>query len=518
VHFITDNKRLTVVAVIASILLTIGAIALDPIINNDGVLYLTVAEELALGNFYNAFTLYKWPFFSGLITITHSLTGLSLLYSAYFLNIVFHTLSVIGFLACVHALGANKRTLVIAAILILLFPSMNKYRAFIIRDAGFLALYLWTIYHLIQGITHQRISHLIWATITILFASLFRIEAIAPLFILPLHMQYLRSRGRKRKAWLVATIISSITVFLGMSIWLFGEHASRIQPGIWGFLSESLDYAVNSLQTRVKIIAHSVLNPLSKEFAASILWLTVTLIILYEPLRRLYFFFAYFSWHAVKNKLVLQQNSLRKVFYAMCCIQLGLMAIFTAINMYLVSRHTMALVLTILILTPFSISYFYEKWFITKDQPKWVGVSILSLLLLAGVEGLNVKTKRMGIKEQGDWLKQNIDSKSSVYSNNALLLHYAGRKPGYLNLRYDWPETNDLLVKQKIFDFDFVVISIEKDNRRGYTYINSKINKKPKLDQTFSDGNRILVYDLRNDSPASGLASKYFKIKDKRVY
>jgi len=448
--------NVAVTAVIASILLTIGAITLDPVINNDAVLYLTVADEIALGNFSDAFALYKWPFFSGLIAIIHSLTGLSTLYSAYFLNILFHTASTLGFLACVHALGANKRTLIIAALIILLFPSMNKYRAFIIRDAGFIAFYLWTIYHLIQGINKNQVSHLIWACLTIVFASLFRLEAIVPLFILPVYMQHLRSRGTKRRLWLGITIISCIVVFLGMCIWLFGEHASRTQSGVWGFLSASIDHAMNNLESRIRIITEKVLNPLSSEFASSILWLTVILITLYEPLRRLYFFFAYFSWHAVKNKLVLQQNSLRKVFYALCCIHLSLMAIFTAINMFLVSRHTMALVLTVLLLTPFSINYFYTKWFITKAKPKWIGITVISVLILVGIEGLNVSTNKHGIKEQGAWVKQNIEPQYSVYSNNGLLLHYADRKPSYLNLRYDWPETNYLLVRKKIFDFDYV--------------------------------------------------------------
>jgi len=452
VHFVFNNKCLVVIAVIASVLLTIGAITLDPIINNDAVLYLTVAEELSLGNFSDAFTLYKWPFFSGLIAATHSVTGLSTLNSAYFLNIVFHAAAVLGFLACVQALGANKRTLIIAAVVILLFPSMNKYRAFIIRDAGFIAFYLWTVYHLIQGINKKQVSHLIWATLTILFASLFRLEAIVPLFILPTYMQYLRSRGTKRKFWLGVTITNCIVVFLGMCIWLFGEHASKTQSGVWGFLSASIDHAILNLQSRIRIITEKVLNPLSSEFATSVLWLTVAIITLYEPLRRLCFFFAYFSWHAVKNKLVLHKNSLRKVFYALCCIHLSLMAIFTAINMFLVSRHTMALILTILLLSPFSINYFYEKWFITKEKAQWIGVTVISILLLVGIEGLNVATNKIGIKEQGSWIKEHIAPQYSVYSNNSLLLHYADRKPSYLNLRYDWPETNYLLVRKKIFD------------------------------------------------------------------
>jgi len=38
------------------------------------------------------------------------------------------------------------------------------------------------------------------------------------------------------------------------------------------------------------------------------------------------------------------------------------------------------------------------------------------------------------------------------------------------------------------------------------------------LDKVFSNGKRILVYDLREFSPIEGLAAKYFKIKDKRLY
>jgi len=241
-------------------MLTMWAITVDPIVNPDAILYFSVADEFALGNFSNAFTLYKWPFYSGFIAFVQAITGLSTQNSAYLLNSILYIIAVFGFLACVHALGANQRTLVIAAILILLFPSLNKYRAFIIRDAGFIAFYLWMIFHLIQGINKQQFSNFVWASVFIVLATLFRIEAIVPLLILPVYLQYLRSRGNKRIFWMLMTGVVSFGVFIGMSVWLFGEHASRTDSGLTGFFSAAIDHAIRNGKYRTPLYLNKTIR------------------------------------------------------------------------------------------------------------------------------------------------------------------------------------------------------------------------------------------------------------------
>jgi len=215
----------------------------------------------------------------------------------------------------------------------------------------------------------------------------------------------------------------------------------------------------------------------------------------------------------------LQKYTLRKAIYAVCLIQFSLMFIFTAINMFLVSRHTLGLILTVLLFAPFSLNYFYEKWQQTKVKKQRIGGWVLiALIILVGIDGLDVGTKRHGIIEQGQWLKSQVADEYSVYSNSNLLLHYADRKPAYLKLSYKWVEANHLLVTKQIYDFDYAAIEIDASNKAQEEYIEDQIEFKPLAAKTFANGKRVLLYDLRNASSNTELGEGYFKIKEKRLF
>jgi len=213
-----NNKLLFLCTVIVSFGLTFWAVSVDPIINPDALLYLSAAEEFKQGNINNGLALYKWPFYSFAIAAVQTITGLSAQTSTYLFNAAMHALAMLGFLACVHALGGNKKTLVIAAILILLFPSFNKYRSFIIRDAGVK--------------TEQAYRYAI-SFVLIFIATLFRIEAVAFLAIVPLYLLYANSNSKAAsRLWLSLTITGSLALFFGISIWLFGEQTQATKPGL----------------------------------------------------------------------------------------------------------------------------------------------------------------------------------------------------------------------------------------------------------------------------------------------
>ena len=59
--------------VVASIVLSAWCIYADPVINNDGVTYLAIADLFIKGNWLEAFDAYSWPFYSLFIAITAKL-------------------------------------------------------------------------------------------------------------------------------------------------------------------------------------------------------------------------------------------------------------------------------------------------------------------------------------------------------------------------------------------------------------------------------------------------------------
>ena len=515
-----NNKLLFFCTVIASFGLTFWSISVDPVINPDALLYLSAAEELKQGNISNAFALYKWPFYSFAIATVQTITGTTAQTSAYLFNGVMHAMAMLGFLACVHALGGNKKTLLIAALLILFFPSFNKYRSFIIRDAGFIAFYLWSLYHLFIAVKTEQIYRYITAFILIFIATLFRIEAIALLTIVPLYLLYTNSHTKTAsRFWLLLTISVSFVLFFGISIWLFGEQVKATQPGFLGLFQGSMEQFSNSLDFKLLVIREQLLNEFSQKLAPTVLIITVLCISLYEPLRRLSYIFAYFSWHALKERLVLQEQNIRHIFYVICLLQLTLLLVFTLINMFLVSRHTVALVLTVLLLSPFSLEYFWNKWqqrhISDIGHGKWQLPLLALLFSIMTIDGLNTKTNKPEIKAAGKWVAQQVAEDTHVYSNLPLVLHYAERKPANYNLQFNWRELDYLLFTKRIFDFDYAAISLTKNVAETREHISRQLNMKPTIEKLFDNKRTILIYDLRDAEGKQPFNNRYLKISPK---
>ncbi|MGH1539211.1 MAG: hypothetical protein ACRBHB_02205 [Arenicella sp.] len=500
--FIRKNRLIIILTAIASYLLSAWAVHVDPVVNMDAILYLSAAEEFSQGSAANAMVIYRWPFYPALISGLQILTGSSTVAAAHTLNAILTIFCVTAFLSCVHALGGSRRTMIIAALVILLFPSINKYRPFIIRDIGFLACYLWAIYFYIKTIIQQKLLPLVMASLVMLGAILFRLEAIATLIIMPCYLFYLRSQTKLwRAVWFLLIVGASVCLFAGLTVWLFGESAVDIQHGgsYLTFFANSVNHAAENLWFKINIIGTKVLTPLSADFAPLILIIAVLLMTAYEPLRRLTFIHAFFAWYAIKRDFVLDEPDLRKAAYALCLIQIGLIAIFAAINMYLVSRHTLALVLTILLASPFGIEIFYLRWR-HKDpsSPRWLFPLFAAFILAIGVHKLfDLKTDKLSVIDSGQWINENIAADQRVYSNNALLLHYAKRKPAHFNLEYSWQEADYFMQTGSIFDFHYVIFDISKNNLDAEKYIKTKLGSEPVHRIKNGEKNHLLVYDLR---------------------
>jgi len=519
--FVKDNPLLVVLTALASMLLTLWAIRVDPIFNPDALIYLASAEEFLRGNINNGFAIYKWPFYPILIALISTIFGASVETAAYLLNGLLQVIAVIAFLACVKALGGNKRTLIIAAVLILLFPSLNKYRAFVIRDVGFWACYLWSLYHLFIALQTEQRNQLLYSVAFILLAFLFRIEAIAFILIVPLFFLYLRNAesnlGRpKAKLYILIAIIGSLVLFPVVALWIFGANFNASQGSLFATASSSLGLLVDSFKFKINSFRAEYLNEFFSGLAPLLLILSIAATAIYEPLRRLAFIFVYFSWHALKNNLVLQQKNLRSLFYLVCAIHLMIGFLSAVFNEHLVSRHTMALVLTILLLTPFSLEYFLTRWQNRAEQPigllKWSFPFVALLFVLLAVDGLDVKTNKLETKEAGRWVADHVEPNSHIYTNDPVLLHYAGKRPGIYNLAFSSSEMGPLLNKKQLFQFDYIVVSVRGDIKLTKLFVEQKLKRPATFKKIFANNRTVLIYDLRDRNSESGFDSNFLKV------
>ena len=82
------------IGVIVSVMLSIWSIAIDSVINNDGIEYVRAAELLSsIDHWQDAFTVWKWPFYPWLMMWVGNTIGISYGTAGHALNTFFFTFS-----------------------------------------------------------------------------------------------------------------------------------------------------------------------------------------------------------------------------------------------------------------------------------------------------------------------------------------------------------------------------------------------------------------------------------------
>jgi len=87
--------------VLANIVLSAWCLTIDPVINNDGVTYLTLAQLMLNGEWSSAFETYSWPYYSVFIAATAKITFLEVEQAAFVLNTLLATSLTLAFVCIV---------------------------------------------------------------------------------------------------------------------------------------------------------------------------------------------------------------------------------------------------------------------------------------------------------------------------------------------------------------------------------------------------------------------------------
>jgi len=213
-----DRPKFILAIILANIVLSAWSVMLDSVVNNDGITYLTMAQLYLQGDWQTANNYYSWPFYPLLIAGLAKILGLDVTLAAHVLNALFATSMTLAFVAIVDQLSNNNRRIVlIATLIILLFPSITKYRAYIIRDFAYLSFYLWSLYFLFRFCSTLNKKHLVgWLAATAL-GCLFRFEGIilmlvAPYFLFVFSTGHIRHRRKVLAALSVSIIVASVAV------------------------------------------------------------------------------------------------------------------------------------------------------------------------------------------------------------------------------------------------------------------------------------------------------------------
>lgn len=453
-----DRPILVLCMVLGNIALSAWCLNFDPVINNDGVTYLNLAQLMLDGKWNEAYSYYSWPFYPAFIAFTAKLTFLDLETSAYLLNTILATSLTLAFVCIVGELSNNdKRIILIAALVILLFPSITKYRSFIIRDFGYLSCYLWSLYFVFRFIRTLDKRHLLgWLTFAGL-SCLFRFEGLAFVLIAPYFLVlFTATKMPHRRIVLTSLSVAIVIACVGLTYWYINDKYSA--------MIEMAQAAGKDINNIFDLFLSSTKQKLGGGELTSWNYLEVILSnmgnVAYELIRRMAIFYFLFAIYAYIKNIGFNSKLSKRVWIVYVATNVCVLLVFSLYNNFLVSRYTMATALTLLILSPFVINRILLTFSNFSLLKRSAGILAISLITLTSIEGLIVNTKKSYVKEAGLWAKENLPAGASLYSNDPLIVYYGGHGPTVsLNEQYSLEQLSVYMDMKHTRNFDYIAVS-----------------------------------------------------------
>jgi len=500
--FFRQHSRLILITVLCSFALSVWSVWADPIINNDGVYYFRAAEKISLGQWSEAISIYSWPFYPAFIAYLSKLTGVNVVDAAYILNAVLAAVLVAGFLSVVFELGGNRTTLIFAALLILAFPTLNKYRSFIIRDIGYLAFYLWSLSYLFKYWKVRNNLSLLGWFLCVTITSLFRVEGIAILAAVPVIVFSLTqsgTRGRWKLTFLYLMLGFLLLIVLGL--WLsrdviFAGPAGGIESP-WAIFAGIAEYFNNTVGGKLEL--------LKEKFAGRYYFFVYVMIIVFvataEIIRRLALVYAVLAVWGIKKNILFPEMTLKPLWLAMVLVNILILVGSAFFISIVVDRYTLTATVTILLASPFVFSHLWNNWG-SDELPaknKWILPSLIVLSTLLGINGLDVFTDKKYLAEAGTWIKENTPENTKLYSNNLILIHYSGKDAYRENDDYSWKSSYAVIKSKKWMKYDYVAIVLGAEDYSWYEWLDIRLHGPPVKRISDERGNSVLIYKTERE-------------------
>lgn len=460
-----NERQIRWLAVLLSLIFSLLVIAQDEVINNDGALYLVVADLISQGEWQAAFAQYRWPFLSILISFTSQVTGLIPEYAAYLLSMLFLTLVVICFIDFVRQLGGDQRTQMLAALVILSLPYFNESREEILRDHGYWLFYLVGLRFLFQ---HYQDPHVKWGlgwNVAILISCLFRMEGFVMMAILPLILLIKKEPLLKQRfvSFFQANLITLCLLVAGLLLLpLLGDNLGRL--AVFPDLLIKFWHAITiGLEQKAEVIRQGILPTLSAKFAMQSVILILALIVITKTLTVLTPIYGIMLFlPRLYSNLVLPQG-FRPFVVWVIVVNLVVLILYIVPKFFLQARYAMPLVLSALLLVPFLLNAAWSFWQQKRDEglhPRLFPVA-MALVMLMGADGLISLGgySKQYLRDSAEWIQLNAEVGNRIATTESLRFCYYINRDISSNRSYTCQYVADPLPNMA---YDYLAVYVKK--------------------------------------------------------
>lgn len=416
---------------VVSLFLSLLRLLTLDVINPDGICYLQSAETVMKQHTLAMQVCEQsgWPFYQVLIGGLSLLTDWQVSVSAGVLDSLLSLVSVLAFVAIVYRLSGNRLVRWLGIATILLAHHFNAFRADVIRDHGYWAFYLVSLYCLIrfQGTNvsseRQRFA-LGWST-ALVVATLFRLEGIFFLVLLPCWV--LLEEGFHRKIRLQPFLELSalpLVMLLLAGLWLLWHpvHSlGRIEYLVFQ-LTQGVQWMMRHWTQASSALGQYVLNGYSARDASLVLALALSgyyIACLLDVLTIGYFVLAIYAFAKRRSGMPPEKG---RVLLAYVMVNFLITAFFLAQNFFLARRYLMAMALTLMFWIPFALRNLIQEW----PKRRWPLVLAVSVILVCAAGGIvQFGTSKKYVREAGNWLALHAAPSARLYSNERAVLYYS---------------------------------------------------------------------------------------------
>jgi hypothetical protein len=486
-------NRIRWLALLISALWSLVVINQQTVLNDDAYIYLRSVGLWHSDGFRAALAHYSWPAYTVLIGVLDSALPGDALLSAQVTNTLLLGLLVLAFIECSYCLYPTAHTRALAALTILLFPLLNEMRYFLIRDFGYWAFSMSSLWCLLQYQQQSRWRYALAWGVCLAVATLFRLEGAVLLLLAPLLLTITRGLGFGSKLLAALALIALGAQLLGivLGVNLLSQGLNAYQYYLPTLLDLPHALAQQALQLNQSIfaptnfpgadnVAHGVVLLLDA-YVYTLLATVVTA--LGWPLTLL---LAVALWRGWLSPL---HNRCWQVYGLGCALSL---LVFLSVMHFLTQRYVALLVLLLLLALPAALLQGFQH------LQTWRHAARLPVLCAAGIVIFAIDSlvsfghSRSYVEEGAHWLQQNLATTTVLRTNSFYLAYESGHVSDYDKISIDLATTLASATAG-----DTVALVLKPSNKQAQQLLQARTDLQ--LLQEFSNGrgDAVQIYQMR---------------------
>lgn len=470
-------------------------------INPDSVLYFESARLFSAGQWKEALQVWNWPLYPLSIAAVHKVTSMEIHSSAQVLNVLFFGLSTYSFIHIIRLAGGTQLTVAAGALILLSSQYIvGDVLEMLMRDEGFWAFYLTGIVFFIRFYQRLRFQDALLWQLCAIIATLFRIEAITYLVLLPTLFLFSFNANFKTRVryfltahslniFLTVALITAVAIHGELSMKNFGRLQEVFTLNIYHELTRKL-------LSHAAIMSNDVLGKYLEEFAVQGLLLTFTYVMIVKAISTTGLVNFVMAMFAIKNRAALLESKAFLVLMAVGIISVVNMALIITKVFVLSSRYVVGLAFVLMIFAAFQ----FAKVLVHNNQVngkkhKWLTIALVIFMLLSLIK--NILPKAEGYNYQQDaiaWVGKHHTKNESIFIDDSRLRYYA-RQP-FRAQQSNFSELENCYRDGSIYQYSILVISSTKKNKKSEFFVNNKLPEYREISR-FSNKKRdkhIIIY------------------------